>query len=82
MAERIVDVLEAVQIDQQQRQLAVMDARVVQGVRQQFEQQRPVGQAGEVVMPGQVRHPHLHRARLAHILEHHDAAHHLAGPVV
>ena len=65
--EGVIDFLEMVQVEQQQRGVAALPGRLQDDLGRAVEQQRPVRQAGELVVqrqPFQFRlHPHL----LAHI---------------
>ena len=54
VAERVVDVLEAVQIEEQHRDTRAVAPRPYDGARQPLRQQRAVRQAGERVVVGQV----------------------------
>jgi hypothetical protein len=54
VAERIVDVLEAVQVEEQHADAAFLPARAHDGARQALGQQRAVRQAGERVVVGEV----------------------------
>src|SRR5690606_32469880 len=53
VAERVVDVLEAVEMQEQHRDLAIADPGPLDRARQPFRQQRTVGQAGQGVVVGQ-----------------------------
>ena len=57
VAERIVDILEVVQIDKHQHQLFLIALRPVQRMAQAVEQQGTVGQAGQFIMQRQILHP-------------------------
>ncbi|MNV16520.1 hypothetical protein D3C71_1072860 [compost metagenome] len=50
MAEAVVDVLEAVQVDEQHGQRGAAIARLLDGLRRLFTQQYPVGQAGQQIV--------------------------------
>src|SRR3546814_12273116 len=54
MAKRIVDVLEAIQVEKQDGHAAVLTARTHDGMSQPLGQQGPIGEAGEVVVIGEV----------------------------
>jgi hypothetical protein len=47
VAEGVVDLLEAVQVDHEHRRLALATAGAAQGLPQPVPEQGPVGQAGE-----------------------------------
>ena len=75
--ERVVDVLEAVEVEQHHRDLLLL-VRVAaarapgagQRLGQPVVEQRAVGQAGERVVQGQLRDPRLRRLALGDVLEH------------
>jgi hypothetical protein len=54
MAEHVVDVLEAVEIDEQQTGLQTVDPFVVDGVLKAVAQQHAIGQAGQGIVLGVV----------------------------
>jgi len=53
VAQGVVDVLETVEIDVQQRRESAVDARVLDGLGQPFGEQCAVGQVGEHVVQRQ-----------------------------
>ena len=55
MAERVVDVLEAVEVDQKQRAALASMVRVAQRLVERLAHHRPVGQAGQRVEAGEPR---------------------------
>ncbi len=57
MAERVVDVLEAVEIDHHHRDRAAMAGRIVEGAAKAEGEQRPVRQRRQVVVEGQHMEP-------------------------
>ena len=57
MAERVVDDLEAVEIDEQQRKLPLMAARRLDRVPQHLVEHFPVGKLGQAVMRGEIFDP-------------------------
>ena len=71
VAERVVDDLEAVQVDQQQRALVAQAARVFERALGAPDQLAAVGQAGQRVEVGQVADLVLGHAAVGHVL--HDA---------
>ncbi len=56
---RVVDVLEAVEVDEQQRHLVAVALSTRQRMAEKILEIRPVGQAGERIMVGQHVEPHL-----------------------
>ena len=52
MAERVIDVLEAVQVDQEQRAALAAVGRIAQRFVERLAHERAVGQAGQRVEPG------------------------------
>ena len=65
VAEGVVHHLEAVDVDEQHREAVILVAPgAIERVAQQIEEQRPVRQPGERVVPGVVRHP-LHQRAVA-----------------
>ena len=70
MAERVVDILEAIEVDQQQRRVVAQAARVVERALGAPDQLAPVGQAGQGVEIGQVADAVLGHAAVGHVLEH------------
>ena len=69
VAERVVDDLEAVEVDQQQRHLVVEAAAVLERPLGAPDQLAPVGQAGEGVEVGEVADPVLGEAPVGHVLD-------------
>ena len=65
MAQRIVDLLEAVEIQQQQRQRRVGARGGAQRLRETILQQQPIGQIGQRVVMGEIRQPALEAPALA-----------------
>jgi hypothetical protein len=57
MTERVVDGLEAVEVDEHHRHLRLEPPRPHQRVRQPVAEQRPVAQAGQVIMLGEFGEP-------------------------
>ena len=82
VAQRVVDVLEVIQIEEKQRELFLAPLRQADRLSQPVAEQDPVGQFGEAVVLGQVRHSERLRPRRAHIVKDHDGARDLAAPVV
>ena len=78
MAQRVVDLLEAVEIEQEHRDHATFAAGAGQGLAQPVEQQGAVGQAGQRVVQGQAPDPLLGRLALGQVLEHRDLGDDLA----
>ena len=66
MAERIVDGLEAVQIDEQDGQLGLVLGRGIHGFAEALLEQRAVGQAGQCIVMGEIAQLALDAAALEH----------------
>ena len=81
VAERIVDVLEAVQVEEQHRDAAALPARAHDRARQPLRQQRAVGQAGQRVVVGQVAQFLLGALLVGDVAEHGDVMAALAAGV-
>jgi hypothetical protein len=75
VAQRIVDELEAVEVDEQHRHLLVEPLRLRQRLAQPIHQHRAVGQAGERVVVRQVLDARLLRLALGDVLDHAGAPH-------
>jgi hypothetical protein len=75
VAERVVDVLEVVEVDEEHRDLALGALRVGDGMREAVLQQRAVRQPREVVVVGQVLDPLLDHLAVGDVarVEHHAA---------
>ncbi len=71
MAERIVDVLEPIQVQEQHRHRAALAPRPHDRARQPFGQQRAVGQAGQRVVVGQVAQFLLGALLVGDVFQHH-----------
>ena len=77
VAEAIVDRLEAIEIEEQQRHPIAVALGRGQGPVGELEQQGPVGQAGEGIVQGPVPDRLLAAMALAHVLEHAHVVDHL-----
>ena len=75
VAQRIVDELEAVEVDEQHRHLLVEALRLRQRLGEAIHQHRAVGQAGERVVVRQVLDARLLRLALGDVLDHAGAPH-------
>ena len=78
MAERVVDLLEAVEIEEEDRGHATFAAGMGQGLAEPVEQQGAVRQAGQRVVQGQPPDARLGRLALGQVLEHRDLGDDLA----
>ena len=67
MSQRIVDVLETVQIQKQHRDLFRMTLRQGDRLADSVVQEHPIGQPGQKIVLGRMRHLQRHRAGGAHI---------------
>jgi len=74
VAEGIVHLLEAIQIDEQQRQHIVRAARTLDLLLQPFEEQAAIGQIRERVEIRLVQDDFLRLALLGHVMDQRDAA--------
>ena len=72
VAERVVDVLEAVEVEEQHRDARVLPARAHDRARQALRQQRAVGQAGEGVVVGEVAQFLLGALLVGDVVDHAD----------
>ncbi len=83
MAERVVDLFELIEIDEQQgRQLAGLVGQLQQALNFVAEID-PVGEGGQVVIAGQMADPGFGPSALGDVLDQHDraaAGHRLEGP--
>ena len=70
MAQAVVDVLEAVQVQVEHRHLLRMAFGPIDGVLQTRQHEQPIGQAGERVVVRQVLQPFLGLSQLADVGEH------------
>ena len=76
VAEVVVDLLEAVEVDQQQRERVARARLPRQGVVEPVAEERSVGEAGQPVVEGLARELFLERHALADVAPvEHDAAH-------
>ena len=82
LAVLVVDLLELVDVDVQQRHALLPAPRVGQRLGQVILQLAAVGQAGERVVLGQVHQLEREGARFADVMEYQHAADHVAGVVV
>ena len=80
--ERIIDVLEMVQIEKQHRQVGPAAAGEHDGLRQPVDQQHPVRQVGEEIMLRQIGHLARQFARLADVAKDDHHADGLAACIV
>ena len=78
MAERVVDLLEAVEVEEKDRGHATFAAGTGQGLAEPVEQQGAVRQPGQRVVQGQPPDPLLGRLALGQVLEHRDLGDDLA----
>ena len=78
VAERVVERLEIVEVDQHQRPVPVMAGAAGQGAPQPVEHQAPVGQAGQGVVERQLADFFLGGLAEGHVVEHPDMTLHLA----
>ena len=72
--ERVVDVLEAVEVQEQHRDLVLVARGQRDRLADPVVEKHPVRQAGQEVVLGRVRHLLRHRPRRAHVAEHDDRA--------
>ena len=82
MSQRIVDVLEAVEIQEQHRDLLPVARRQGDRLADAVVQEHAIGQAGQEIVLGRMGHLQRHRARRAHVAEDDDRAGHLPFAVV
>ena len=82
MAERIVDVLEAIQIEEQHRDLLAVARRQGDRLADAVVQQHAVGQAGQEVVLGRMGHLQRHRPGRADIAKHDHRADDLPCAIV
>ena len=78
MAERVVDLLEAVEVEEEDRGQATFAAGMGQGLAKPVEQQGAVRQPGQRVVQGQPPDARLGRLALGQVLEHRDLGDDLA----
>ena len=78
MAERVVDLLEAVEVEEEDRGQATFAAGMGQGLAEPVEQQGAVRQPGQRVVQGQPPDARLGRLALGQVLEHRDLGDDLA----
>ncbi len=81
VAVRVVDRLEAVQVEEQHRQRAAVTTRGLDRAGESVAEQEPVRQAGERVVLRQVGHALRHRARRPDIVEDQHGTGHETGAV-
>jgi hypothetical protein len=80
MPQRIVDILEVVQVQEDHAKVPAAAQAVFTSLRDAILQQDPIGQIGQGIVVGQVGHALGHGASLSHVLEHHHRPHQLALP--
>ncbi len=68
VAQRVVDLLEVVEVNEQQCEGALVAGGVGQGLVEDLAQQGPVRQAGDVVEVGEIAHPVLRPATVGDVL--------------
>ena len=74
MAQRVVDHLEAVEVEEQHPDHPVVARPPVQRVGQPFQQERPVGEAGQLVVEGPLLQLGCYLHTLGHVagIDHHS----------
>ena len=82
VAERVVDVLEAIAIEEQHREPAAVAARQRDRPREPIVQQQPVRQVGQRVVLGEVQHLQAALARHDDVAEHDHGAEDVALAIV
>jgi hypothetical protein len=80
--ERIVDVLEAIEVEVEDRDVSLVARGRADRVADAFLEEHAIRQAGEIVMLRRMRHLQRRRARLADVPEHDDRAEWVALTIV
>src|ERR1700679_4385918 len=82
MTQGVVDMLKAIHIQIEYRQLALVTMGEGERLSEPIIQQRSIGEVGQAIVVSQVGHGEGHRARRADIVKHYDGAGNLSIPIM